>query len=135
MREHPENDLTGPADRFSRVRPEPRDFDALADEPDPAQVADANRKSTRQALTFAAASIGISVLFGFILSVIPGVSDTVWAVLASIPPVAALLTCAVIMVRKLNRYQRWVPWMGVFWLPMVPFTMVFLIITIGKLAA
>ena len=49
-------------------------------------------------------------------------------------PVAALLACAVIMVRELNRYERWVPWMGVFWLPLVPFTMVWLIITIGKLA-
>ena len=80
------------------------------------------------------ASISFCLLFGLVLSWIPGVSETWWAVLTSIPPVAALLACAVIMVRKLNRYERWVPWMGVFWLPLVPFTMVWLIITIGKLA-
>ena len=59
---------------------------------------------------------------------------TWWAVLTSIPPVAMLIGCAVIMVRKLNRYERWAPWMGVFWLPLVPFTMVWLIITVGMLA-
>ena len=73
-------------------------------------------------------------LVGFGLKLVPGIGENTWAVLTSIPPVVALLACAVIMVRKLNRYERWVPWMGVFWLPMVPFTMVVLIITIGKLA-
>ena len=134
MQDHPENDLHSGADRFSRTRPEPRDFDALADEPDPAEVAERNRRSTRQALGFTVASISFCLLFGLVLWWIPGVSETWWAVLTSIPPVAALLACAVIMVRKLNRYERWVPWMGVFWLPLVPFTMVWLIITIGKLA-
>ena len=32
--EHPENDLHSPADRFSRMRPEPRSFDELADQPE-----------------------------------------------------------------------------------------------------
>ena len=134
MREHPDNDLSYPADRFSRVRPEPQDFDALADEPDPAEVAERNKRSTRQALIFAASSVAITLLVGFGLKLVPGIGENTWAVLTSIPPVVALLACAVIMVRKLNRYERWVPWMGVFWLPMVPFTMVVLIITIGKLA-
>ncbi len=134
MREHPENDLSYPADRFSRVRPEPQDFDALADEPDPAEVAERNKRSTRQAITFAASSVAITLLVGFVLKAIPGISENTWAVLTSIPPVVALLACAVIMVRKLNRYERWIPWMGVFWLPIVPFTMWWLTVTIGMLA-
>lgn len=134
MREHPENDLSSPADRFSRVRPEPQDFDALADEPDPFDVAQRNKRSTVQAVVFAACAVAITLATGFVLKWIPGVSEDTWAIVTSIPPVVALLACAVIMVRKLNRYERWVPWMGVFWLPLVPFTMVVLIITIGALA-
>ena len=59
---------------------------------------------------------------------------TVWAVVSSIPPVGGILGCAIIMVRKLNRYERWMPWMGVFGLPIVPFAMWWLTITIGILA-
>ena len=68
MQDHPENDLHSGADRFSRTRPEPRDFDALADEPDPAEVAERNRRSTRQALGFTVASISFCLLFGLVLS-------------------------------------------------------------------
>ena len=96
--------------------------------------------------------MGITLAFGLVLALISRVQGgplcdagqatwlctptwrTWWAILASIPPVAMLIGCAVIMVRKLNRYERWMPWMGVFWLPIVPFTMVWLIITVGILA-
>ena len=150
--DHPENDLSGGQDRFSRVRPAPRDFDELADEPDPLEVARRNSASTRQALWYALTTVGVTLGFALLLGLIGRVAGgplcdageatwlcsqswrTWWAVLTSIPPVAMLLGCAVIMVRKLNRYERWMPWMGVFWLPLVPFTMVWLIITVGMLA-
>ena len=150
--EHPENDLTGAQDRFSRPRPEPKTFDDLADEPDPLTVAKRNQQSTRQAVGYGLATITFTLLFALILATISRVQGgelcdageatwlctntwrTWWAVLTSIPPVAMLIGCAVIMVRKLNRYERWAPWMGVFWLPLVPFTMVWLIITVGMLA-
>jgi len=151
MRDHPENDLHSGADRFSRVRPEPQSFDELADEPDPLVTAERNRQSTRQALWYAAATVGITVAFGFVLALISRLQGgplcdgdatwlctpqwrTWWAILSSIPPVVMMIGCAVIMVRKLNRYERWMPWMGVFWLPIVPFTMIWLIITVGILA-
>ena len=151
-REHPENDLTGGQDRFSRPRPEPRTFDELADEPDPLEVARRNKASTSQALWYAVATVTITLGVGLVLAAVARAAGgplcdageatwlcsqawrTRWAILASIPPVVMLLGCAVIMVRKLNRYERWMPWMGVFWLPLVPFTMTWLIFTIGILA-
>ena len=68
MREHPENDLNSASDRFSRVRPEPKDFDALADEPDPLVTAQRNRDSTRQAIWYAIATVAITLLIGAELS-------------------------------------------------------------------
>ena len=151
--EHPENDLTGGQDRFSRPRPEPRSFDELADEPDPLETARRNSASTRQALWYAFATVVVTLVFALALGIAARLSGgplcdanratwlcsqqwrTWWAILTSIPPVVMLLGCAVIMVRKLNRYERWMPWMGVFWLPLVPFTMTWLIITIGMLAS
>ena len=153
MREHPENDLTSGADRFSRVRPEPRTFDELADEPDPLRTAQRNEGSTRHAIEYGVATVAATLLFALVLAAISraqggplcDAGDATWlctqswrkwwAVLTSIPPVAALIGCAVIMVRKLNRYERWMPWMGVFWVPIVPFTMMWLVITVGILAA
>ena len=152
MRDHPENDLHSPADRFSRVRPEPRSFDELADAPDPLEVDRRNKRSTRQAITWALGTVGVTFLLAFVLGLVarlqggPLCSDggaswlctptwrTTWAVVTSLPPIAGLIGCAVIMVRKLNRYERWIPWMGVFWIPLVPFTMAWLILTIGMLA-
>ena len=150
--EHPENDLHGAADYYNKVRPEPRDFDELADQPDPAELNERNRASTRQAIVFAVATVLGTLLFGGALALVARLTGgplceageatwlcssgwrTTWAVLSSIPPVVALLACAVIMVRKLNRYERWTPWMGVFWIPIVPFTMAWLILTVGMLA-
>lgn len=153
MREHPENDLTSGADRFSLARPEPQTFDELADAPDPLVTAKRNEESTRAAIWYGVATVAITLVFALALALVsraqggPLCSEsdatwlctqswrTWWAVLTSIPPVAALIGCAVIMVRKLNRYERWMPWMGVFWLPIVPFTMMWLVITVGILAA
>lgn len=152
MREHPENDLTSGADRFSLARPEPQTFDELADAPDPLVTAKRNEESTRAAIWYGVATVAITLAFALVLALIaramggPLCSEgdatwlctqswrTWWAVLTSVPPVAALIGCAVIMVRKLNRYERWMPWMGVFWLPIVPFTMMWLVITVGMLA-
>lgn len=152
MREHPENDLNSASDRFSRVRPEPKDFDALADEPDPLVTAQRNRDSTRQAIWYAIATVAITLLIGLSLATISRLQGgplcstgdatwlctqrwrTWWAIITSIPPVVMMIGCAVIMVRKLNRYERWMPWMGVFWLPIVPFTMAWLVVTVGILA-
>ena len=150
--DHPENDLHSGADRFSRVRPEPASFDELALEPDPLEVARRNKASTKQAITLAVVTVLGTLLFAWALAAVARVQGgplceagdatwlcteawrTWWAVVTSIPPVAGLLTCAVLMVRKLNRYERWIPWMGVFWLPIVPFTMWWLTVTIGMLA-
>ena len=111
-----------------------------------------NRASTRQAIIYAASTIAITAIVAFVVALIARMSGgplceageatwlcteswrTTWAIVASIPPVVGLLGCAIIMVRKLNRYQRWVPWMGVFWLPLVPLTMAWLIVTVGILA-
>ena len=51
--DHPENDLITDADFTNMMRPAPRDFDELADAPDPLMVAQANRRSTRQAILWA----------------------------------------------------------------------------------
>ncbi|WJY69060.1 hypothetical protein [Corynebacterium auris] len=152
MRDHPENDLHGRADYYNRPRPEPQSFDDLADEPDPLEVAQRNRNSTRQAIFYAIGTLAVTALVGFLTALAfrlaggplcdSGPATWLctrearlwWAIINSVPPVAGLIGCAVIMVRKLNRYERWVPWMGVFWLPIVPFTMWWLTVTIGILA-
>ena len=70
MRDHPENDLHSPADRFSRVRPEPRSFDELADAPDPLEVDRRNKRSTRQAITWALGTVGVTFLLAFVLGLV-----------------------------------------------------------------
>lgn len=129
---HPENDLHYDSDRFSRPRPQPASFDDLADQPDPLVVAQRNKKSTWQAIGYAAGVVFATLLIGEVCSWF--LQGTTWAVIASIPPIVGVLACAVIMVRKLNRYERWIPWMGVFWLPLVPFTMWWLTVTVGIIA-
>ena len=149
---HPENDLTSDYDYSNRARPDAESFDELADQPDPLEVAARNKASTRQAILYMVSSIvvtlAISGALALIFRLIGGPlceaveavwlcsqsQRTWWAILSSIPPVAALIGCAVIMVRKLNRYERWMPWMGVLWLPLLPFTMWWLTITVGILA-
>ena len=150
--DHPENLRPSPTDRYNRVPPEPKSFDDLAAGPDPVEVDRRNRASTHQAIAYAAATVLITFVVAFAIALASRLQGGPlctpdsgawlcteswrmwWAILSSIPPVAGLLGCAVIMVRKLNRYERWVPWMGVFWLPLVPFTMWWLTVTIGLIA-
>ncbi|MCT1426164.1 hypothetical protein [Corynebacterium sanguinis] len=150
--EHPENFPSSPTDRYNRVRPEPRSFDELAAGPDPVAVKERNRASTRQAIFYAAGVVIATFAVAFVLALISRLQGgplcdagqatwlctpswrTWWALGSSVVPIAGLLGCAVIMVRKLNRYERWVPWMGVFWLPIVPFTMWWLTVTVGIIA-
>ncbi|MCT1412892.1 hypothetical protein M3G47_09675 [Corynebacterium sanguinis] len=150
--EHPENFPSSPTDRYNRVRPEPRSFDELAAGPDPVAVKERNRASTRQAIFYAAGVVIATFAVAFVLALISRLQGGPlcdagqatwlctpswrmwWALGSSVVPIAGLLGCAVIMVRKLNRYERWVPWMGVFWLPIVPFTMWWLTVTVGIIA-
>ena len=150
--EHPENFPSSPTDRYNRVRPEPRSFDELAAGPDPVAVKERNRASTRQVIFYAAGVVIATFAVAFVLALISRLQGGPlcdagqatwlctpswrmwWALGSSVVPIAGLLGCAVIMVRKLNRYERWVPWMGVFWLPIVPFTMWWLTVTVGIIA-
>ena len=127
-------------------------MEEFADQPDPKEVNARNEASTKQALWFAGGTVAATFLVAGILALISRMTGgplceageatwlctatwrTIWAVVSSIPPVAGIIGCAIIMVRKLNRYERWMPWMGVFWLPIVPFAMWWLTITIGILA-
>ena len=139
--EHPENDLSDDADYANRLPPEPHDLDELADQVDPLVRADRNRASTRQAIRYGVVAVLSSLAFGLVLAVVFRLiagSQTCeaygarllctpllqgwWAGLVNIPPVAFLIGAMVIMVRKLNAYLRWRPWMGVFWV-LLPFAM------------
>ena len=133
--EHPENDLTSDADYANLRRPEPQSFDELADAPDPLAVAEANRRSTRQAVWFMVVILAGSALYALILAGIfkftgsttdchPAVyatwlctktQRTVFATTTLIIPFAGLIGCALIMVRKLKAYLRWRSWMAIFW--------------------
>lgn len=133
--EHPENDLTSDADYTNLPRPEPHNFDELADQPDPLAVAEANRRSSRQALWFMIAILIGSALYALLLAGIFKVAGTttdclraeyaawlctrtqrtVFATTTLIIPFIGMIGCAVIMVRKLKAYVRWRGWMAIFW--------------------
>ena len=133
--EHPENDLTSDADYANLRRPEPQSSDELADAPDPLAVAEANRRSTRQAVWFMVVILAGSALYALILAGIfkftgsttdchPAVyatwlctktQRTIFATTTMIIPFAGLIGCALIMVRKLKSYVRWRGWMAIFW--------------------
>ena len=151
-RDHPENDLLDDdADFANRRPPEPRSAEELAESGDPAERAARTRGSTRQAIRYLIGSVVATVLVAVLLGVLARLmggplcvsggetwlcteaSLVWWSIGASLPPVIALIGCGVIMVRKLNAYLRWRPWMGVFWF-LVPFTMAWLTWTLGKLA-
>lgn len=138
--EHPENDLTSDADYFNLRRPEPRDFDELADQPDPAEVAASNRASSRQAIIYLIVTIILSYAVAMILAVIfrfqggefcdgdsawlcTPTQRQIWGYSVIVVPLASMLGCAVIMVRKLKKYLRWRTWMGIFWF-LVPHFMI-----------
>ena len=146
--DHPENDLSDDADYSNRTPPPPQSFDELADSPDPLARAEANRRSSRQAWQYLLLALISSVVFAVLLAVFMRLfSDPAacaefggrlmcsqsqqqwWAILTSLPPIGFLIGTMIIMIRKLNAYLRWRPWMGVFWV-MVPFTMWTLTVTV-----
>ncbi|QPK79074.1 hypothetical protein G7Y31_11380 [Corynebacterium lizhenjunii] len=130
---HPENDLSSDADYTNKRPPAPHSFDDLADAPDPAWLAEQNRKSSRQALWFLISIVVASLVCGLgsllVLRQFPGpwcesgdaawlcttTTRSVWMGLAIFFPLLGVVGSGVIMLRKLNRYLRWRAWMGVFW--------------------
>lgn len=146
--EHPENDLADDADYANLQPPAPRNPDELADQVDPAVLAERNQRSSRQAWRYLFVALIGSLLFALLLAVIfrfVAGADTcaavdgrflctltlqrTWAVVVSVPPIAFLIGAMIIMMRKLRAYVRWRPWMGVFWV-LVPFTMWVITITV-----
>lgn len=132
--DHPENDLFDDADYANLPRPEPHSFDELADQEDPAVIAAKNEASTRSAIRYLIVALASSVVIGVVLMLVFRAFSSsaecsefgakllcsvnkqrAWALLTAIAPVFYLVGSAVIMVRKLNAYLRWRPWMGVFW--------------------
>ena len=151
MNQHPENDLTADADFANRRRPEPQTVEELADSPDPVKVAAANRASSRQAWIYLVTVLVGSLVVGLgtlcITRALGGplceageatwlctkTQLYVWAVVAALVPFGGLIGCGVIMVKKINGYLRWRPWMGVFWL-LVPVAMTWGLAILQQLA-
>lgn len=144
--EHPENDLAEDAD-FANLRPPtPRTAEELASSTDPVVQAARNRQSTRQALTWLAGTIITTVAVAFLLALVARLmggpacdageavwlcsrsAQIWWPIATSLVPAAGIIGCAIIMVRKLNSYTRWRPWMGVFWV-LIPFAMMWMLQT------
>ena len=131
--EHPENDLDDQLDSMNKRPPEPQSLDELLDAPDPIALAEASKRSTRQAIWFAVTVLFGALAVGFgslgVFRLIGGplcdageatwiCSDTqrfIWMPLAMLVPTLGMTGAGIIMLRKLNRYVRWLPWMGVFW--------------------
>jgi hypothetical protein len=144
--DHPENDLTADADFANRRPPTPRTAEELAASTDPVLQAERNRQSTRQAVTWLFGTIITTVVFAFILAWVARLMggplcetgevtwlctrswQIWWPILTSAIPAAGIIGCAIIMVRKLNSYTRWRPWMGVFWV-LIPFAMMWMLQT------
>lgn len=148
-REHPENDLSSDADSANLPRPEPKDFDELADAPDPLVIAQRNRASTKQAIWWTLGNIIVTFIVALILA---GVSRAIggplcdageatwicsrsaeiwWPVATSIVPIVGVLGCALLLYRKYVTYTRWRPWMGAFWV-LVPWSMLWMT-TVGQM--
>ncbi|QGU05795.1 hypothetical protein [Corynebacterium comes] len=144
--EHPENDLSEDADFANRRPPEPRTAEELASSTDPVVQATRNQQSTRQAVTWLFGTIISTVLVAYLLAWVARLmggpacdagdalwlcsrsSQIWWPIATSIIPAAGIIGCAIIMVRKLNSYTRWRPWMGVFWV-LIPFAMMWMLQT------
>lgn len=146
--DHPENDLTDDADYANLYRPGAHTPDDLADQEDPAVIAERNRRSSKQAWRYLGLSIALPVAFALILGLIfrftagadtcaavggrllctPALQKT-WAVLVSLPPIGFLFGSMIILTRKVYSFVRWRPWMGVFWVQVL-FTMWVLTITV-----
>lgn len=143
---HPENDLSSDADYANRFRPAPTTFDELADAPDPLLIAKKNKRSTKQAITYAFAVIFGTVLIAFLLALVARAqggplcesgqatwicsrSAQIWWPLAtSLVPVWGTIGCGVILYRKYINYIRWRPWMGTFW-TLIPWSMLWMTTT------
>ncbi|SQG63550.1 putative integral membrane protein [Corynebacterium renale] len=148
--DHPENDLHDDADFSNKPAPIPHTVDDLADAMDPAEQARRNRHSTKEALWWLAATIVLSFIVSFAaLAAFRAAGgpyceagETVWlcsrsaeiwwALISCVVPIAGLVGCSIIMVRKLKAYLRWRPWMGIFWV-LVPHAMLWMT-TVGQIA-
>ena len=113
--DHPENDLITDADFTNMMRPAPRDFDELADAPDPLVVAQANRRSTRQAILWAALTPVVTLLVAGFLAVVARMqggeyceagtatwfcsrqSEIWWPFATSMIPIASMFGTAIMM--------------------------------------
>lgn len=144
--EHPENDLADDADFANRRPPTPRTAEELASSTDPVLQADRNRQSTRQALTWLFGTIILTVVVAYLLAWVARLmggpacdageavwlcsrsAQIWWPIATSLIPAAGIIGCAIIMVRKLNSFTRWRPWMGVFWV-LIPFAMMWMLQT------
>ncbi|MFH0411900.1 hypothetical protein ACG98H_07300 [Corynebacterium sp. L4756] len=149
--DHPENDLSTDADFANIPRPEPADFDELADEPDPAETAARNRASTKQAVWFSVIIVVLSFVIALGLVFIframggplcdPGPNtwfcspqqQLTWVIGASIVPIVGMLGSGWMLIRKLRNYLRWRPWMGAFWL-LTPHCMFWMLQTLLELS-
>lgn len=132
-REHPENDLRSDADQTNLLPPEPRSVDELADQPDPGQIASEGERSTRQAIRLLIAVPIASVLASLLIAVAGRIAggpyceagaatwlcsrgwELAWSIGSCVLPALGVAACAWMMLRKLRRFVRWRPWMGVFW--------------------
>ena len=144
--DHPENDLTQDADFHNRRPPEPQTAEELASSTDPVVQQERNRRSTRQALAWLFGTIALTAGGGFLLALVTRLmggplcdageaawlctrsAQIWWPIVTSIFAMGGVIGCAIIMVRKLNNYTRWRPWMGIFWV-LIPFAMMWMLQT------
>ncbi|KQB86975.1 hypothetical protein [Corynebacterium lowii] len=145
--EHPENDLHSDADYTNKLPPSPRSAEDLAEGVDPAVQHERNRASTRQALWWLAGTLVLSAVASLALAgllramggpyceageatwLCSRSAELWWGIGSCLVPVAGLLGCMIIMVRKLRSYTRWRAWMGVFWV-LVPHAMIWMTTTL-----
>ena len=144
--DHPENDLTADADFHNRRPPEPQTAEDLASSTDPVVQQERNRRSNRQALTWMVCTIVLTIGGGLLLALVTRLlggplceagearwlctrsAQIWWPIVTSIFAMGGVIGCAIIMVRKLNSFTRWRPWMGVFWV-LIPFAMMWMVQT------
>ncbi|MDO5669767.1 MAG: hypothetical protein Q4G50_07170 [Corynebacterium sp.] len=144
--DHPENDLTQDADFHNRRPPEPQTAEELASSTDPVIQQERNRRSTRQALTWMFGTMALTAGGGFVMALFTRLmggplcdageaawlctrsAQIWWPIITSTFAMGGVIGCAIIMVRKLNSYTRWRPWMGIFWV-LIPFAMMWMLQT------
>ncbi|AJE34330.1 hypothetical protein B842_12425 [Corynebacterium humireducens NBRC 106098 = DSM 45392] len=144
--DHPENDLTADADFHNRRPPEPKTAEELASSTDPILQQERNRRSTRQAIAWLFGTMLLTIGGGLILALVTRLmggpacdageatwlctrsAQIWWPIVTSAFAMGGVIGCAIIMVRKLNSYTRWRPWMGVFWV-LIPFAMMWMLQT------